>query len=531
MQDKASETETEALVFNPVDGSIMSRHPWMQPSAVEKAFAAARAAQPEWAALPPRERSRRLRPLASWLAAEQESLAATISRCNGKPIQDAIATEVLPGAGAVRYYARMAPRWLAAEKPPRSNPAYLSKRTRVHHVPHGLVGIITPWNYPLGIPLHEITAALLAGNGVVFKTAPETVPVGEALSLGIAALGLPDGLFQHLILPGPAAGEAMLDPHHGVDKLCFTGSVPVGRLLAREAGDRLIPMSAELGGKDPMIVCNDAPLERTVNGALWGSLQNSGQACAGIERIYVQAGIYDAFVSKLTERVSRIRMGRPDEPDVDLGPLTTARQRDKVQALLDAAVADGAHILAQSPLPSELPKNGFWFPATLVTDLNDDMALMREENFGPILAVKKVQTLEEALSRANTGPFALTASIWTRKRRRGRQLAQRLKAGTVTINDHLMTHGMPEISWGGPGHSGVGRTHGYSGFMAMTREHNVVDERLILARRAPWWFPYGERSRQGLAGAVTAFHGRGPAARLKGLARFIRLLPGLFRSS
>ncbi|MCP1726500.1 succinate-semialdehyde dehydrogenase/glutarate-semialdehyde dehydrogenase [Natronospira proteinivora] len=531
MDSKVSETETEAVVFNPSDGSVLSRHPWMTQPAVDKAFAAARAAQPEWAALTARERSRRIRPLSAWLAREQENLARIISSCNGKPLQDAIATEILPGADAIRYYARMAPRWLAESKPALSNPAYLGKRTRIHHVPHGLVGIIVPWNYPLGIPLHEISAALLAGNAVIFKTAPETVPVGEALSRGVAELDLPEGLFQHLILPGSAAGEALLDDRHGVDKLCFTGSVPVGRLLAREAGDRLIPMSAELGGKDPMIVCDDAPLARSVNGALWGSLQNSGQACAGIERIYVQDKIHDDFVSALAEKVSRIRVGRPDDPDVDLGPMSTAQQRDKVQGQLDAAVAQGARIMAQSPLSSQLPENGFWFPATLVTDVDDDMALMREETFGPIIAVQKVSSLEEAISQANHGPFALTASIWTGKRRRGRQLAQRLKAGTVTLNDHLMSHGMPEISWGGPGQSGLGRTHGYSGFMSMSREQNVVDERLIMAQRAPWWFPYSERARQGLAGAVTGFHGQGPITRIKGLGRFLRLLPSLFQRS
>jgi len=526
---KASETTEEAICFNPVDGTVRSRHPWMRPETVDRAFRSAREAQSYWARLSVKERCRRIRPLSAWLSRECESLAATISGCNGKPLQDAIATEVLPAALATAYYTRKAPRWLRPERVPASHPAYWSKYARIHRFPHGLVGIITPWNYPLGIPLHEIVSALICGNGVVFKTAPETIPVGEALSRGLASLDIPDGLFQHLIMPGPAAGERFLASPGGVDKLCFTGSVPVGRLLAREAGHRLIPISAELGGKDPMIVCNDAPMDRAVNGALWGSLQNVGQACAGIERIYVEADLHDAFLNALAEKLQSIRMGAPDAPDVELGPMTTAQQRDKVQAQLDAAVADGAKIVAQCPIPDSLPEGGFWFPATLVSDVRDGMALMRDENFGPIIAVQKIQDLEEGIRLANQGPYALTASVWTRRRAHGRRIAEQLRAGSVTVNDHLMSHGMPEITWGGPGDSGLGRTHGKTGLLSMTREQNIVDERLPWLPRNPWWFPYSAKDRAGLSGILSAFHGQGMGQRLKGLGHFIQLIPRLFR--
>jgi acyl-CoA reductase-like NAD-dependent aldehyde dehydrogenase len=396
-------------------------------------------------------------------------------------------------------------------------------------LPHGLVGIITPWNYPLGIPTHEIVAALLAGNGVVFKTAPETIPVGERLAAGIAALALPEGLFQHLIMPGPAAGERFLRPRDGVDKLCFTGSVAVGRLLAGRAAETLTPVSLELGGKDAMLVCEDAPLERTVNGALWGSLQNVGQACGGVERIYVAADIYDRFVQALAEKVEGLHVGSPGDPNVDVGPMTSRRQRDQVAGQVDAALATGAHLMARSSLPETLPEAGFYYPPTLLTDVADDMQLMREETFGPILAVRKVADMDEAVRLANDSPFALTASVWTRNRRRGRRMALDLVAGTVTINDHLVTHGMPEITWGGPRQSGLGRTHGETGLLSMSREQNLVDERLYFAKRAPWWFPYSQRASMGMSGVLTAFHGRGPVRRLRGLWHFLRLLPDLFR--
>lgn len=531
MSHNPAETESEAIVRNPVDGSILSRHPWMDETAVDAAFSEARSAQSTWAGLSLRERARRIKPLAVWFEANAERLASTVSRCTGKPLQDAIATEVLPGAGAIAHYARQAPQWLKTERPARSNLAYLNKRTEIHHVPHGLVGIISPWNYPLGIPTHEIAAALLAGNAVVFKTAPETIPVGEILAEGIATLALPDGLFQHLVIPGSMAGERFLRGGDGVDKLSFTGSVAVGRLLAERAAGRFIPVTLELGGKDAMLVAADAPLERTINGALWGSLQNTGQACAGVERIYVERPLYDRFVSRLSDSVERIRVGLPQAPETDLGPLATARQRDKVDAQVRDACEAGARILARSPLPDTLPAGGYWYPATLMGGLRDDMRIMREESFGPILAVQPVDNLEEAVERANDSPFGLTASVWTSNRRFGRRIAARLRAGTVTVNDHLMTHGMPEVSWGGPGDSGLGRSHGRSGLLAMTREHNIVDERLRFASRAPWWFPYSERSRRGLQGILTAFHGRGLSRRMVGLFRFLRLIPGLFRKS
>lgn len=531
MRSNPAETDTHAVVVDPTDGNVLSRHPWMSETAVDEAFTAARRAQLEWRQHPVRERARRIAPLAQWFERQADDLAGTISRCTGKPVQDAIATEVVPGAGAIAHYCRMAPRWLGVTRPARSQLAYLNKRTEIHRVPHGLVGIISPWNYPLGIPTHEITAALVAGNAVLFKTAPETIPVGQALAEGIESLDLPAGLFQHLVMPGPAAGERFLRAGDGVDKLSFTGSVPVGRLLAQKAGERFTPVTLELGGKDAMLVAADAPLERTLNGALWGGLQNTGQACAGVERIYVERSLHETFVARLADRVRAIRVGRPDDPDTDLGPLATARQRDKVADQVDAACRDGAEIIARSPLPPGLPDGGHWFPATLMGNLRADMAIMQVETFGPILAVQPVDTMDEAIRLANHSPFALTASVWTGNRRYGRDIAARLKAGTVTVNDHLMSHGMPEVSWGGPGESGLGRSHGQAGLLAMTREHNVVDERLLFARRAPWWFPYGERSRAGLRGALTAFHGRGPARRLAGLYRFLMLVPGLFRRS
>jgi acyl-CoA reductase-like NAD-dependent aldehyde dehydrogenase len=527
---KPSETESAAVIFDPATGREIGRRPWDDPRRVDDAFARARRALPSWRRTSPRERARRVRPLSRWLEERSAELASLVAACTGKPRLDAVATEILPAAIATRHYCRMAPRWLAPESPAHSNPAYLLKRVRVHRVPHGIVGIITPWNYPLGIAVHEIVAALLGGNAVLFKPAAETTPVGEALAEGIRSLDLPDGLFQHLVMPGPAAGERFLgeDP---VDKLSFTGSVAVGRHLARKAGERFIPVTLELGGKDAMLVCDDAPMPRTANGAVWAGFQNGGQACAGVERIYVEDGAHDRLVEAVAHRISRLRVGPPEDHRSDVGPLIGPRQHEHVRRQVDEAVAAGARVEAQASLGVDADARGFYFPPILLTGVHEEMGILREETFGPVLAVCRVRDMDEAVALANRSAYALTASVWTGNRRRGRRLAARLRAGTVTVNDHLMTHGMPEISWGGPGASGLGRTHGRSGMLAMTREQNVVEERFPRIPRAFWWFPYDRSFGTGIEGVLTFFHGRGVVRRVRAGLRALAQVPRMFRDS
>lgn len=528
--DRPSETVREAVAFHPASGRVLARYPWMDSSQVEAAFKRARQAQPDWQQLDPRERARRLRPLAARLEAEADRLAAEIARCTGKPELEAISTEILPAAIATRYYCRMAPRWLRPRRPRRSSVGFLHKRSRIHRIPHGLVSLITPWNYPLGIPAHEILCALLAGNAVVFKSSPETVPVGESLT-DLFRERLPEGLLQHLIMPGPDAGARFLRPDDGVDRLGFTGSVAVGQHLARQAAETLTPVSMELGGKDAMLVCPDAPLERAVQGALWGGMQNAGQACAGIERIYVHADIHERFRDRLAESIAGLRVGPPDRPDTDVGPLCSSRQRDRVQSQLDQALEEGARILARAEPGPEADPSGYYLAPTLLGQLNDDMAILREECFGPLLLLCPVRDMDEAVRRANDSDYGLTASVWTRSRRQGQALAARLRVGSVTLNDHLVTHGMAELPWHGLRSSGLGVTHGQSGLESMTLEQNRVADRLARTPRALWWYPYGQGLRRGLRGLLTLFHGRGIGRRLGGAGHLLRQLPRIFHGN
>ncbi len=269
----------------------------------------ARAAQGGWAAIPVRRRADAVRALAREIAREADEISEVISRATGKTRLDALSTEVLPAAIAARHYARIAPCLLARRRVRRSSILFFSKVSWVEQVPYGVVGIISPWNYPFGIPMHEVTAALLAGNAVLLKVATIARPVGQVIERIARAAGLPDGLLSLVPLPGERAGDAMLAA--GIDRLCFTGSTEVGRQLMARAAARLIPVSLELGGNDPMIVLEDANLERAAAGALWAGLSNAGQSCAGVERIYVAEPVYQRFRDLLADGIRKLRVG-PD---------------------------------------------------------------------------------------------------------------------------------------------------------------------------------------------------------------------------
>ncbi len=490
-------------------------------------IARARRAQLDWAQVTPAERAMRMLAMRDRIVQQADHLAEVISADTGKTRIDALATEVIPAALATAYYARRSPRLLRPRRLRHSSILFANKRSTLHRLPWGVVGVISPWNYPLGIPMHEIVPALLAGNAVIFKTAPETLNVGRAIAELMAVPELPPDLFALIELDGPVAGDLFLSPE-GVDKLFFTGSVAVGKILMEKAAQTLTPVSLELGGNDPMLVCPDAPLQRAVNGALWAGLQNSGQTCAGVERIYVHREIYQAFMALLKQAVEGLRVGPDRDHDVDIGAMCTTRQASKVREQIADAIARGARVHAQSALAPDLDQSRYLAPLVLA-DVDHQMIIMREETFGPVLCVMAVDDMEQAVALANDSMLALTASVWSRDRRGAQALARRLHAGTLTINDHLISHGLAETPWGGFKESGLGRSHGELGLEEMTAPQVVVDERLPFLRRNVFWHPYDAALYQGLRGMLDAVAGRGLGRRLGGAIRFARLLPRVWR--
>lgn len=532
--------ETTATV-DPVHGAAPRRAAEHRPEAIAAALSRARQAQRDWAAQPIRNRVRSLQPLHRFLVDQADRIAAVIARDTGKTRVEALATEVMPALMALGYACRKAPRFLRPRPQLPGTLLLWHKWSRIVRVPYGVVAVISPWNYPFAIPFAEIVPALLAGNAVLFKGSGQTQGAAEVLDECLASAALPEGLFIRFDLPGAVAGPAFLAA--GIDKLFFTGSVTVGQALMQQAAATLTPVSLELGGNDAMLVASDADLDRAARGALWGGLQNCGQSCAGVERIYVHRDVYQPFLERLKNLVERLRVGPDRAFDVDLGALTTLEQKRTVSRHVNDALARGARLFARSPQPQTQPQmqpaelkpeaeleseHDLFYPATVLTEVTDDMLVMREETFGPVLAVARVADMEEAVRRANDSHYGLTASVWSRNPEAAERLGRRLQTGVITVNDHLMSHGMPETPWGGFKHSGIGRTHGRIGFDEMTQAQVIVHDLLAWTKRDLWWHPYSEALYRGLLGAISTFYGAGFWERLRGLPPLARIFPRIF---
>lgn len=518
----------KTVCVNPATGDIVGHSQMNTPEEAREAIRRARAAQPAWAARPLAERGRHIAHIRDYLVDNADTVSDTISKSVGKTPVEALATEVLTSALATDYYLKNARRFLKPRKLRGGSLLFLNKRSRIFRMPFGVIGIIAPWNYPLGIPMHEIVPALLAGNTVIFKTAPETQMVGRKIEEMIQAAGLPANVFTHLNIPGAIIGQILLEPDNHVDKLFFTGSVPVGKTLMAKAAETLTPVSLELGGNDPMLVCPDAHLERAVNGAMWAGLQNSGQSCGGVERIYIHRAVYEPFIHLLKQRVETLRQGPNTHHNVDIGAMCTERQIKTIQRQVEDALTKGATVLAQVKIDPAYARANF-YPVTVLVGVDHSMELMREETFGPILGVMKVDDMEQAIQLANDSSLGLTGSVWSGNTREAVALGRRIHAGVITVNDHLLTHGIAETPWGGVKESGIGRSHGELGFDEMTQPQVVTTELLHFAKRNLFWHPYDAKLYDGLKGALYLLHGRKIGERLRGLLRFTMILPRMFK--
>jgi acyl-CoA reductase-like NAD-dependent aldehyde dehydrogenase len=507
----------ETISYNPATGEEVSRVPNTDLTEIPAIFARARAAQRAWAARSFAERKRSILKMRDYVVDHAEELAEIVSRENGKSRMDALTTEVIPCALAADWYGKHAEKSLAPRKLPMGSLLFFNKKNVLERVPLGVVGVISPWNYPLSIPFGEVVMGLMAGNAVLLKVAAATIGVGVAIEKIVAAGELPEGLFHHVVGSGGRISQAFFD--NRVDKLFFTGSVPTGKTLMRAAAETLTPLSLELGGKDPMIVLADADLERAANGACWAGYQNAGQSCGGVERVYVHESVFEAFVDLMAKKTRAMRHGADTDHEVDMGAMTTEEQLETVKKQVADAVAHGARIVAQSR--PTVNTNGFFHPATLMVDVDHSMDLMREETFGPVVPVMKFRTIEEAIELANDSSMALTSSVWTRDLALGRQIARKLESGVTTINDHLYTHGQSETPWGGWKESGIGRTHSALGLEEMTQP-KLVNWDLAPARRNVWWFPFDRTSYQTMLAALRMNYPRSLGGWLRDVATLSR---------
>jgi len=485
-------TETEIATVSALDAE-----------GARDAVAAAVEAYPSWSRTAVEERQRLLARWLEIMLAESEELARLVSREGGKPLSEALLVDVFPALEALKFYSGRL-RELLAFRPVRPHQLLFAHWEAGYRLdPLGVLAVVTPWNYPVGIPIAELAPAVGAGNTVVFKPASATVLTGLALADMARRAGFPPGVINAVALPG-AATDAILD-HPQVVKVLFTGSVDVGRHVARRCAERLVPAQLELGGNDAAVVTADAELERTARGLVWGAFVNSGQTCASIERAYVEQPIFDRLLARVVELTRELKVGDPTRPDTDMGPLTTRGQRDIVARQVEEALAGGATALTGGVRP-EGP--GFFYPPTVLVGVTEDMELMREETFGPLLPMVPVASLDEAVRRANDSRFGLTASGWTRSRTTAARLQRELHAGVVTINDHAVAFAEPTGAWGGVGESGIGRAHGEFGL------HEVVNLKYVMRdsggdRAMPWYYPYDEDFGSFLGAALPMLYGRG----------------------
>lgn len=519
------DTVEYSVCQNPATGEIIGKYVVTPVADIRPIIDAAKEAQKHWSRVPVKQRSMCMMRVRDYMVAHADDIAAVISKNNGKTRVDAMSTEVMPAIMGVDYYAKNAPKFLRDRHTKPSSVFVFNKPSRVVRVPFGVIGIISPWNYPFAIPFYETVMGLLAGNAVVLKVSKETPGVGKALADCFLSAELPHGVFNHVNIPGRVAGSALLN--NGIDKIFFTGSVSVGKALMREAAETLTPLVLELGGNDAMLVCDDADLDRAATGAVWAGLSNCGQSCSGVERIYVHQRVYQPFLSRLQEKVNGLRIGHDHDMDVDLGAMTTRRQIATVQRHLEDAVAKGAVIHARSD-PSPTMGSEHFMPAYVLTNVHHGMLVMQEETFGPVVAVMKVKDMDQAVALANDADLGLSGSVWSRNRKKARRLARRIEAGVVMINDHLMNHGMPETTMSGFKMSGMGATHGAIGFDEMTRPQVIVDELVPFAKKNIWWHPHGKQIYRGLSGAINCLYAESTAVRLRGLIHLLQIVPRCF---
>ena len=506
---------------NPATGEVLREFDCAGEGEVHAAVACARSAQAAWNEAGVRFRVGVLHDFQRRLHEKKSAIAEAITREAGKPRAEALTTEVLVVLDAARFLIENAHRLLREEPVPHGNLATKAKRGCLLREAYGVIAIISPWNYPFSIPATETLAALVAGNAVVLKPSEFTSQVALELASLLHAAGVPKSVFQVVVGDG-ATGSALM--HSSIDKLVFTGSVATGKRIAATAAERLLPVVLELGGKDPMLVLDDADLDVASSAAVWGAFVNAGQACLSVERCYVHRSLYEKFLNVCVEKVKQLHVGDGADSRTDVGPMIHERQLLVVEAQVDDAKARGARILAGG---TRLPKLGrnFYAP-TVLADVTHEMKVMREETFGPLLPVMAFDTDDEAIVLANNSDFGLAASVWTRDRTRGERLARRIQAGTVMVNDVLSCFGISEAPHGGWKSSGVGRTHGRYGLEEMVRL-KYLDSDLMPGMKKVWWFGYGENFARQMQGFLDFQFARGLGARLRGALQSV----GVIRST
>ncbi len=466
------DVQETVVVRSPITGEVVGTVPRSTPEDVISAIELARQVQPAWAALPFHRRAQVIKRFHDLILDRHEALFDVIQAEAGKSRRDAF-VELFAVCVTARYYAHHGHKALRAHRVRSAIP--LRDRTKVIYRPLGVVGIISPWNFPFILATDDAIPALLAGNAVVLKPATLTPLSALWMRDRMIEAGLPPEVLQVVVGPGSALGNALIDH---VDYVMFTGSTEVGRKVAERAARRLIPYSMELGGKNAMLVLSDANLRHAATVAIEGTFNNCGQVCINFERLYVDSRVYDAFVGELKRQIDAIRLGSDRSFGTDLGSLISEEQLRAVEAHVQDAVDKGAQVLCGGKRRPDL--GPLFYEPTVLVGVTPDMAVYSQETFGPLLSVYRADSLDEAVRRINDSRYGLYAAVATHNRRLGERVAAQLDAGIVCVNDSYMGWAAVDAPMGGFKESGVGRRHGPEGIRKFTEPQTILVNRTFI---------------------------------------------------
>ncbi len=507
-------------INNPASGTEVARYPLMYREEVDQAIRSARQAFGSWSHSTFAERKRILLKASSFLAENAGNYADEIVAENGKTRTDALIADIFTTTHLMKFYAHHAEKYL---KPVRRLPGIIIaplRRCYYKFEPKGVVGVISPWNYPFTLSAAPVISAVMAGNTVVLKPSSQTTRSGLIVKEVLESGGLPPGVIQVITGMGSVTGQALIE-HEGLDMLFFTGSTEVGREVNVRAAEHLIPTILELGGKDVSIVTRKADLDRAAHGIVWGCFTNAGQTCIGTEIILVDKAVYRPFLEKISALTSQLKLGKESG---EVGAMTMTAQLEIVQRQLADALAKGATIACTGQGDTQRPGN--WFVPTLLTEVSTDMDVFSQETFGPLKPVIPYESLDEAIELANSVEYGLSGSVFTKDMAEGRWIADRLKTGSVNINDVLLTYAIPSLPFGGVKKSGIGNYHSKSGIRSFTDVKSITETKIPLKREV-YWYPMWPNTDLMLEGLIALLYARKLTKRLSALLSASKALMGV----
>ncbi len=540
IENRRVETKEKIESINPATLEPLGEACLASTQECQHALQAARKALPAWKGLSFGEKKKIFIEAKKILLQRKNEVARLITAEKGTPFPESLSVEVQGVLEALNYYGQELKKTFHPKKMKHRVILFSHKKSLFRFQPLGTTLIISPWNFPFLIPFYDILCAIASGNTVIFKPSTSTPFTGLLISDILIQAGLPPGVLNVVTCKVPQAEEMVLSPE--IQTIMFTGSVPTGQRISELASRNLTHVVLELGGKDPMIVLKDANLERASRGAVWAAFMNTGQSCGSVERLYVAREIADDFIERVLHHVKKLKIGYPDEPGVDIGPITILSQLKTVEEHLEDAVKKGAQVRHGGARIEEYP--GYFFQPTVLSKVNHSMKVMKEETFGPVLPIMVFSEPEEAISLANDSDYGLTASVWTRDKRMAAWMAESIEAGTVTVNDHMYSFAEPGAIWGGIKQTGRGYSHGPFGLQELVNI-KFISHDFSRKKTQTWWYPYSVQWPRLLEKSLVLFHHHRISNKIKAmlsllphrsriyagspLFNFIKNLPKIFR--